>query len=201
MPRDLKRVRLSTPIRNFGINIGPRHCLRQMDLDWFGEIAHPKGLLIAERCYDLARTKPLWASTLVMGATPVVRGKAKARVNMALRQALANMGYDAEGRKVDVTKPHYPARVGDGADAWRKKIVKVQGSLHMHAHDALDILNRPFDQLRRAFEQVVRNMEEEMGRTADGQKANMMSSGKPRQHFDSAKDKPRGNNNNWKKSR
>lgn len=190
---DLTRLKPSINFPNFGVRIAPRHCLRQIDLQWFVDTGHPKALLIAERCYDHVKTKPLWKSTLVSGGVSIVRGKAKARINMAMLQALSNMGYNADGRKVDPTKPHYPDRVGNSSDAWRKKVVKLHGSLQIHSNDALHVLNRSFDQLLRVCEAVVRSLEEELGRTADGQKAKMSdgarsSSGGSRQHQDSARD-------------
>lgn len=193
LPEELTRVKLPINFPSFSAKIAPRHCLRRIDLQWFVEAGHPKGLLIAERCYDHVKTKPLWRSTLVSGGMSIVRGKAKARINMAFLQALSSMGYDADGKKVDPTKPHYPERVGNSSDAWRKKVVKLHGSLQIHSTDALGVLNRSFDQLCRVCEAVVRSMEEELGQTADGQKAWISdrarsSSGGSRQYQDSTRD-------------
>lgn len=167
----LERLKLSQGLKNFGIRIAPSHCLRLIDEQWFTDSGHPKGLMIAERCIDHDKTKPLWRATLVSGGLSIVRGKAKARINTALSQALCNMGYDRDGRKVDPTKPQYPERVGDSRNAWRKSIVELRGTAQIHSNDALDVLNRPFTELRRLLEGAVRSFEEVMGRNAAGQSA------------------------------
>lgn len=170
-PGDLTRLSLPQFPRNFSVRIAPRHCLKHTDLQWFTEPGNVKGLLITEQCYDLDKTRPLWKSTLISGGQSIVRGKAKARLDVALLQALSNLGYDAHGKKVDSSKPSYPERVGDRRDAWRKEIVALYGTVHIQSHDALDALKRPFPELRRMFEAAVRSFEEVMGRDAAGKKA------------------------------
>lgn len=157
--------------RNFSMKVAAQHCLKHTDLQWFTDPLHVKGLLITEQCYDMEKTRPLWKSTLISGGQSIVRGKAKARINMALLQALRNMGYDAHGRKVDSSKPSYPERVGDSRDAWREDIVELYGTIHIQSHDALDALNRPFALHLKMFEAAVRALEEEMGRNAAGERA------------------------------
>lgn len=162
---DLTRLQIDQGRKNLGFRIAPYHCIKRIEQQWFTETGHPKGLLIAERCYDHDKTKPLWKATLVTGGLAIVRGKAKARINMALMQALRNMGYDRDGRKVDPTKPSDPAWARKSRHDWRKEIVELYGTLHIHSQDALDILNQPFADLRGLCERAVFSMEGKMGRT------------------------------------
>lgn len=168
-------TRLPKVLPNFSIQISPRHCLRFIDMPWFNNVGHPKGLLISAWNLDHNKTKPLWKATLISGGQSIVRGKAKARVNVAFLQALRNMGYDGEGRKVDPTMP----RGGGNRDAWRRKIAELHGTVQLRGSNALEVWNRPIQDMRKAFEGAIRTMEETMGMTAAGKKANVDGHGSP----------------------
>lgn len=177
LPSELTRLQASrNPFVSF--RASPRHCLRFIDLQWFGEPGHSKGYLIKERCFDQEKARLLWKATMVTGPErPIIRGKAKARINMAFLHALRNHGYDANGKRLvrssleRIPPDHRPRPNRDGRDAWRQDVVDLYGTLQIHSGAALDVVNMAFTKLRTFCESAVRAMEESMGRNADGRLA------------------------------
>lgn len=118
--------------------------------------------------------KPLWCSTaMLMGAdslNSVVRGKAKYRMHAALHQALRNAGYDDDGRRLEKWRLEKQAAllgVSTVVHRGMEHVAQLYGSLHIMAKDARVLLDTPFDDLRKHFDELIRVLEKELGRPAD----------------------------------
>lgn len=162
------------------IKMSPRHLVHQFDLRYYTEVGHSYGLAVTQR-YLADEEKPLWFKAITGGNDnkPIVRSKAKYRMNAALKQALRNAGYDAEGRRLSEEERQRNRAYGRGRNNYNNEITQLYGTVMITSHEPKVLLNNPFDSLRLHFEKVVRVMEEELGRTADGRQQQRISSSRP----------------------
>lgn len=165
---------------SINVRIGPRHTIQRYDMDCFTSIGRAYTEAVCRR-YVAANDKPLWWSAkLVAQGRPVVRNKGSSRMNVAFRQALRDAGYDVEGRRKKVpdgqqaqaqAQAQGSVRRGGADEPWRKTITQLYGSVEMTAHEVTSLHKMPFKNLQNHFARVVRGLEEDLGRTADGSRA------------------------------
>lgn len=142
--------------KNTSVEIAGRHTLVWSDLSYFTN----QGLSYAEavcRRYVADNVKPLWWSVQAIGSTntPVVRNKATARMNVALRHALHNAGYDTQGKRLPDQQSGL--RSGD------KAITHLFGTVVIKIHAPAEIHKVPFKDLQVYCEGVVKVVEQALG--------------------------------------
>ncbi|KUI57603.1 hypothetical protein VP1G_04933 [Cytospora mali] len=169
------------------VRIARRHTIQRYDLDCFMSVGRAYTEAVCRR-YIADNDKPLWwTARLVAGGTsPVVRNKGSARLKVAFRAALRGAGYDVEGRRKkvvreggddDVGRPQgqtsqgKAAKGGKGDEPWRKTIAQLYGTVEVSAHQLAILQSIRYSELQAYFERVVRGLEEELGKTADGHPA------------------------------
>ncbi|KAK7740702.1 hypothetical protein SLS53_005170 [Cytospora paraplurivora] len=163
---------------SINVRIGPRHTIQRFDMDCFTSIGRAYTEAVCRR-YVAANGQPLWWSTkLVAQGKPVVRNKGSSRMNVAFRQAMRDAGYDVEGRRKKVpdgqqaqVQAQGKMKRGGADEPWRKTIAQLYGSVEICAHDVTSLHKMPFKNLQNYFAKVVRGLEEDLGRTADGSRA------------------------------
>lgn len=147
------------------IKVARRHTVQRFDLDYFAGYGRPYGEAVFRR-YLVDNAKPLWWSAkLVAGPTPVVRNKGSSRMNVAFREALREAGYDVQGWRVGEPVDGQQTK----AQPWRRHIVQLYGSVEIAAHNLGELNNTKFSTLKARFAKVVKGLEEELGRTANGE--------------------------------
>lgn len=147
------------------VKIGHRHTVQRFDMDYFAGFGRAYTEAVCRR-YLAENVRPLWWSAkLVVGQSPVVRNKGSSRLNVAFREALRDAGYDVEGWRVGDPED------GQQSQPWRKKIVQLYGSVEVAAHQVEALSNTKFSGLQAHFAKVVKSLEEELGKTADGSNA------------------------------
>lgn len=156
------------------VKAAPRHAVCFNDMRYFTNTGHPFAEAIVRRYLREHGERPLWLKTAAIGedSKSIVRGKAKHRVNAALKQALQNAGYDAHGRRVSEAEwaRHCAARGCEPVvkkGSWRRQIVELHGTVDLVAKDPKRIHMMPFVELLAHFEMVVGKFEEWMGRTEE----------------------------------
>lgn len=149
---------------NTTVKIARRHTVHRFDMDYFAGFGRAYTEAVCRR-YLADNAKPLWwTAKLVAGQSPVVRNKGSSRMNVAFRDALRAAGYDLQGWRVGEPVDGQQAK----AQPWRRKIVQLYGSVEIAAHQVEMLSNTKFKNLQAQFARVVKGLEEELGRTADG---------------------------------
>ncbi|ROV95458.1 hypothetical protein VMCG_08446 [Cytospora schulzeri] len=155
---------------SINVKVATRHTVQRYDMDCFTGFGRAYTEAVCRR-YLADNTKPLWWSAkLVAGGSPVVRNKGSSRMNVAFREALRGAGYDLEGWRVGDPEPGggQQQQQQNKAQPWRRKIVQLYGSVEVAAHQFEMLHNAKFTELQAYFVRVVKGLEEELGRAADG---------------------------------
>ncbi|KUI73130.1 hypothetical protein VM1G_08972 [Cytospora mali] len=169
------------------VRIARRHTIQRYDVDCFTSVGRAYTEAVCRR-YIADNDKPLWwtARLVAGGSSPVVRNKSSARLNVAFREALRGAGYDVEGRRKKAssegggvgggaeqgqTSQGKAAKGRKGDEPWRKTIAQLYGTVEVSAHQLSVLQSIRYRELQAYFERVVRGLEEELGKTADGHPA------------------------------
>lgn len=158
--------------RSISFKVSRRHVASLTDLRYFTENGNGYAEVVARR-YLEENDKPLWTIKAVRGGEQsIVRGKAKYRISAALKQALQNAAYDADGQRLSENKLQKLARRPAGAPPpAREDVAQLYGTVEVMCQDSRGVLKMPFSQLVGHFEKFVEHLVEELGQTADGRRA------------------------------
>lgn len=171
--------------RGVGIRLASRHAVQGSDLRYFSENGSGYAEAVARRYLELHASRPLWFNTVCSTTKwkAVVRRKAEGRINAALKQALRNAGYDAWGARLsdDALRRHAEV-VGARAvvDAAATSVIaQLVGAVEILVHQPDGIVDAPFVAVRNYCARVVLVLEEQCGKTADGQRARPRTGASP----------------------
>lgn len=155
-PMEFQPVQAKTTNVKIKINAATRHVRKSNDEVYLTNVGHPFAEAVVRRYIRDSKEKPLWCQTASISQDkPIVKGKFKKRAHAAFYQALRNAGYDTAGR-----------RITQRTDAGRTGFNELFGTVRIVTHGAKQILNTPFTTLLEFFEQVVRKLEQKLGRTS-----------------------------------
>lgn len=155
--------------RGIFVKLAPRHVVGFSDLRYFSELGHAFVESIVRRCLVDHEVKPLWFSVSPRGSAenkPIVRGRAKYRLNAALKQALRNAGYDGQGRRLsEKARQEQRALVGGPVEP---RAAQLFGTVEIIARDPKQVHLATFEELRKYCARIVHTLETRIGIGEDG---------------------------------
>lgn len=107
-----------------------KHCFAQQSMRYFDTVDHPFAKSLLE-IYIEKKKEPLWLYCVAHGGPPFPMKKAAKKLAHAVRDALAEAGYDRYGRRVPV-------------DGESSVIADLHGSLRVISTDPLAVCNAKF---------------------------------------------------------
>lgn len=160
--------------RGTAIKMASRHVVNAFSMRYFTDVVQAYAETAVRRMIE-DHEKPLWLFTNMKGDfRPIVRGKAKYRLNVAIRQALRNSGYDKYGRRLseDELREHSKV-IGREIQltASTKNIAQLFATVEIIARDPAHVVNCQFADLLNFFTGMVRHLEARHARTWDHSKA------------------------------
>lgn len=164
--------------RGVSVKLAPRHTVQSHDIRYFSESGSGYAEAVARRYLDHHAERPLWFNVIGASAKAkaIVRGKAAARLNGALKQALRNCGYDAHGWRLsdDAMRKHGEVLgAGKLQDPARLGIAQLFGAIEILAREPTQVIDVSFVELRIYCMRIVKTLEEQCGRTADGRRLDL----------------------------
>ncbi|KAI3397338.1 hypothetical protein diail_10996 [Diaporthe ilicicola] len=139
--------------KDFSVSIATRHVVQWTDLGYFTTASLAYAEAVCRR-YMADNAKPLWWRTQTIGATvrPILRTKARARMNAAFREALLNAGYDTQGRRL----PGQQEQTRSGNKATKG----LTGTVVIKSHLPIETHKIPYSDLLEYCERVVEAVEQ-----------------------------------------
>ncbi|KAI1436424.1 hypothetical protein GGR50DRAFT_693235 [Xylaria sp. CBS 124048] len=175
----MKGFRHSQPPYKLFITISQQHCMQRRSMRYFDKFEHPfaKSML---KYYIDKKEEPLWMYCSALGGTAYPNKKASKKMAHALRDALAEAGYDRVGRPVLV-------------EGQRSSKDELYGSLSVTSSDPVAVCNAAFTDLMKQAKIIVSSAQHILQRDKYGRQTGNFApyGGQPAQQ--------RGNNyNKWR---
>lgn len=134
-----------------------RHVSKFSDDVYLSEVGHPFAEAVVRRYLRDHKEKPLWCVTTIYSSDfAIVRGKTKYRAHAAFYQALKNAGYDKSGRRIAERKE-------GGRTATASELF---GTVNIMTSAPKELLKKPFTTLRDFFEQAIKKLERQLGKSS-----------------------------------
>lgn len=156
--------------RGIYIRTASRHVVYAFAMRYFTDVVQAYAETAVRRMIE-HHAKPLWVFTNMKGENrPIVRGKAKYRLNVAIRQALRNLGYDQYGQRLSEAELRAHSKVLGREirlEDSTKNIAHLFGTVEIISRDSSNVVNCPFTDLLNFCTDLVRYLEERHARTWD----------------------------------
>ncbi|RWA06451.1 hypothetical protein EKO27_g8663 [Xylaria grammica] len=152
--RPLKGIFSGNNPYHLGVSYSQEHCVLHQSMKFFDRIEHPFMRPLLD-IYVEKNKEPLWFSGFAHGEGAFPNKTASKKITHALREALAEAGYDRFGRKVLV-------------DGESSAVADLYGTLRVTTNKPLVVCNANFTELLECAKAIVARAEKELQRDKNG---------------------------------
>ncbi|KAI1824350.1 hypothetical protein F4861DRAFT_267158 [Xylaria intraflava] len=152
--KPLRGLKQKQPPFDVLVNVSQNHCVQRRSMRYFDKLEHPFATSLLD-VYIEKKKEPLWMYCSATGESAYPNKIASKKIAHAMRDALADAGYDRFGRRV---------LVGGETSA----VAELYGSIDLMSLNPLAVCNAPFTDVLRFAKKILSSIQPTLQRDRHG---------------------------------